>query len=147
MSRFNKPIQHNTKRFPRRFGFSYITCTMYWGDVSRVIWLEYCYLGHLGSLNVLTSGLLWKSYRTALCAVTDNGLQTWVLDENITKDYQTLRQDTVDDGIGNSYAAIKFACHNAGDPNQKGVMRICIQTPIAKDFQVDLNHHYKICID
>ncbi|KAJ5850474.1 hypothetical protein N7455_010330 [Penicillium solitum] len=44
--------------------------------------------------------------------------------EKITEDYQTPRQDAVDGGIGNPYAAIKFACHNAADPNQKGIMRI-----------------------
>lgn len=103
---------------------------MYRGDVSRVSWLEYGHLGHLGSLNVLTLGLLRISYRIVLCAVTENGLQTWVLYENITKDYKTLRQDAVDDGIGNPYAAIEFACHNAADHNKKGIMPIYIQTPI-----------------
>ncbi|KAJ5685978.1 hypothetical protein N7536_008597 [Penicillium majusculum] len=55
------------------------------------------------------------------------GEMTALLDEKITEDYQTLRQDAVDDGIGNPYAAIKFACYNAADPNQKGIMPIYIQ--------------------
>lgn len=54
-----------------------------------------------------------------------------IIPPNITKYHQIPRQDAVDDSIGNSYAAIKFACHNAADPNQKGIMRIYIQTPIA----------------
>ncbi|RHZ43400.1 uncharacterized protein CDV56_100298 [Aspergillus thermomutatus] len=62
--------------------------------------------------------------------IFDKGPQTWVLDEKIAEDYQTMSQDEVDDGIGNPYAAIKFACHNAADPNQKGILRIYIQIPI-----------------
>ncbi|KAL2818526.1 hypothetical protein BDW59DRAFT_175147 [Aspergillus cavernicola] len=62
--------------------------------------------------------------------VFDKGPQTWVLYEKITEGYQTMRQDEVDAGIGNPYATIKFACHDAAGPNQKGIMRIYIQIPI-----------------
>lgn len=56
--------------------------------------------------------------------------ETWVLDEKITEQYQTVTQCEVDDGLGPPFAAIKFACYSAADPNKKGIMRIYIQTPI-----------------
>jgi hypothetical protein len=62
--------------------------------------------------------------------VFDEGPQTWVLDEKITEHYERMIQHEVDAGFGCPYAAIKFACHNAADPDQKGIMRIYIQIPI-----------------
>lgn len=56
--------------------------------------------------------------------------QAWVIDEKITEDFQTRTQAEVDEYGALPYAVLKFACHNAADPREKGFMRIYIQIPI-----------------
>ncbi|OJJ44478.1 hypothetical protein ASPZODRAFT_18668 [Penicilliopsis zonata CBS 506.65] len=56
--------------------------------------------------------------------------QVWVLDEKLTEEYRKMSQGKVDRGGGPPFAAVKFTCHRASDPDQKGFMRLYIQIPV-----------------
>ncbi|KAJ5187078.1 hypothetical protein N7449_010072 [Penicillium cf. viridicatum] len=60
--------------------------------------------------------------------------RTFVLDEKISEDYQTMTQRIYDQGLGPPFAVIKFSCHNLLDPGQQGFMRIYLQIPIDGTF-------------
>ncbi|KGO68908.1 hypothetical protein PITC_077370 [Penicillium italicum] len=56
--------------------------------------------------------------------------QTFVLDEKLSEDYQTMSQEEYDEGTGHPYAAIKFTCHNVLNSAEQGFMRIYAQIPV-----------------
>ncbi|KAJ5426897.1 hypothetical protein N7465_001967 [Penicillium sp. CMV-2018d] len=56
--------------------------------------------------------------------------KTFILDEKLSEEYQTITQLECDQGLGPPFAAIKFSCHNLVNPAQQGFMRIYCQIPI-----------------
>ncbi|CAI7622702.1 unnamed protein product [Penicillium discolor] len=56
--------------------------------------------------------------------------KTFVLDEKLSEEYQTMTQLECDQGLGPPFAAIKFSCHNLLNPAHQGFMRIYRQIPI-----------------
>ncbi|KAJ5194426.1 hypothetical protein N7491_001764 [Penicillium cf. griseofulvum] len=60
--------------------------------------------------------------------------RTFVLDEKISEDYQTMSQQRYDQGLGPPFAVIKFSCHSLLDPGQQSFMRIYLQIPIDGTF-------------
>ncbi|KAJ5286234.1 hypothetical protein N7524_001540 [Penicillium chrysogenum] len=55
---------------------------------------------------------------------------TFVLDDKLSEEYQTMTQEEFDDGLGHPFAALKFSCHNLSDPTQQGFIRLYYQIPI-----------------
>ncbi|KAJ5282635.1 hypothetical protein N7497_002201 [Penicillium chrysogenum] len=56
--------------------------------------------------------------------------RTFVLDEKISEDYQTMTQKEYERQSGPPFAIIKFSCHSLLDPTQQGFMRIYMQIPL-----------------
>ncbi|KAJ5571458.1 hypothetical protein N7535_005118 [Penicillium sp. DV-2018c] len=54
---------------------------------------------------------------------------SFVLDEKLSEDYQTMTQKEYERQPGPPFAVIKFSCHSLTNPTQQGFMRIYMQTP------------------
>ncbi|KOS37619.1 hypothetical protein ACN38_g11595 [Penicillium nordicum] len=59
---------------------------------------------------------------------------TFVLDEKISEDYQTMTQEEYEREAGPSFAVIKFSCHSLLNPTQQGFIRIYMQIPLDGTF-------------
>ncbi|CRL18359.1 unnamed protein product [Penicillium camemberti] len=55
---------------------------------------------------------------------------TFVLDDKLSEEYQTMTQEEFDEDVGRPFAALKFSCHNLSDPTQQGFIRLYYQIPI-----------------
>lgn len=60
--------------------------------------------------------------------------RTFVLDEKISEDYQTMTQEEYERQPGPPFAVIKFSCHSLLDPTQQGFVRIYMQIPLDGTF-------------
>jgi hypothetical protein len=60
--------------------------------------------------------------------------RTFVLDEKISEEYQTMTQKEYERQPGPPFAVIKFSCHSLLDPTQQGFMRIYMQIPLDGTF-------------
>ncbi|KAJ5509507.1 hypothetical protein N7527_011650 [Penicillium freii] len=60
--------------------------------------------------------------------------RTFVLDEKISEDYQTMTQEEYKRQPGPLFAVIKFSCHSLLDPTQQGFIRIYMQIPLDSTF-------------
>ncbi|KAJ9482035.1 hypothetical protein VN97_g11413 [Penicillium thymicola] len=54
---------------------------------------------------------------------------TFVLDDKLSEEYQTMTQEEFHD-IGHPFAALKFSCRNLLNPTQQGFIRLYYQIPI-----------------
>ncbi|KAJ9490971.1 hypothetical protein VN97_g2289 [Penicillium thymicola] len=43
---------------------------------------------------------------------------TFVLDDKLSEEYQTMTQEEFDEDVGHKFVALKFSCHNPFDPAQ-----------------------------
>ncbi|OQE26162.1 hypothetical protein PENFLA_c007G03578 [Penicillium flavigenum] len=59
---------------------------------------------------------------------------TFVLDEKISEDYQTMTRKEYEGQPGPPFAVIKFSCHSLLDPTQQGFMGIYMQIPLDGTF-------------
>lgn len=55
---------------------------------------------------------------------------TFVLDDKLSEEYQTMTQEEFDEGFGPPFAALKFSCHSLLNPTQQGFIRLYYQIPI-----------------
>lgn len=55
---------------------------------------------------------------------------TFVLDDKLSEEFQTMTQEEHDDDLGHPFAALNFSCHNLLDPTQQSFIRFYYQIPI-----------------
>jgi hypothetical protein len=59
---------------------------------------------------------------------------SFVLDEKLSEDYQTMTQEEYKRQPGPPFAVVKFSCHSLTDPALQGFIRIYMQIPLDSTF-------------
>jgi hypothetical protein len=65
-----------------------------------------------------------------LCFSAESTPETYVLDQKLSEDYQNISQKDYEEGLGQPFAAVKFAGHHLLHPAEQAFLRIYAQIPV-----------------